>query len=269
MIYQPVVPFSGYSGWTYLQRTQEKQIALVNNSAVNKREDSYFRENIDKVKSAAELVADPKLLKTALTAFGLKDDFKSKAFIRKMLEDGPEDSKALANRLADKRYLAFVKAFDFSQPKAPATQSLGFATKILSKVATERFEAAVGEQSQTMRLALNLQQDLLELAQTSQSDNAKWFTIMGNKPLREVFEKAFSLPSSFASSDLDAQLKALRAKAQSQLGQGEVSQFKDPVQLEKLTKLYVIRADLEAGSGYATKAQSALTLLQSMPSVRR
>lgn len=268
MSFQPVIPFSGYAGWTYLQRTQEAQQALFDKSSVNKRSDEYFRANIGKVTSAADLVQDRRLLETALTAFGLQDDIQSKAFVRRLMEDGTKSETALANRLADKRYLAFAQAFDFSDPKQNPVKAKGFADGVLEKAGSKRFEQAVGNQSDTMRLAMNAQKELVELAKTNKSETTKWYTVLGSKPLREVFEKTFNLPVSFGSSDIDAQLRTLQTKAQAMFGSSDVAQFAKPEQMEKLTRLYVIRADIQVMSSYSSSAQNALTLLQSL-STRR
>ena len=42
------------------------------------------------MKSAADLVADRRLLKVALGAFGLEGEIDKKAFIRKVLEEGTD-----------------------------------------------------------------------------------------------------------------------------------------------------------------------------------
>ena len=74
MSFQPVIPLAGYAGWTFLKRTMEKQQAALQATPANQRDEAYFRANVGKVNSAKELVADRRLLKVALTAFGLEAD---------------------------------------------------------------------------------------------------------------------------------------------------------------------------------------------------
>ncbi|MFE3835787.1 DUF1217 domain-containing protein [Pseudogemmobacter sonorensis] len=261
MSFQPVIPFGGYAGWTFLQRTIAQQQTAFQASAASNREEAYFRDNIAKVTSAEDLVSDRRLLRVALTAFGLEGDVNSGAFVRKLLEGGTEDGKALANRLADKRYLAFVKAFDFSGA-VPASAEKGFADGILSLHATRRFETAVGAQSETMRLALNAQRELEDLTTSDSSENAKWFGILGNKPLRIVFETAFGLPTGFGQMDIDRQLQVMKTRANSVLGSDSVSQLSDPERMEKLLRSYVIRADMQSSGASYSSANTALMLLQ-------
>lgn len=53
MSFTPIVPMSGYGGWTFLQRTMDKQKDAFDASATMKREEAYFRENIGNVRTAA------------------------------------------------------------------------------------------------------------------------------------------------------------------------------------------------------------------------
>ena len=52
-------------------------------------------------------------------------------------------------------------------------------------------EAAVGEADNSMRLAMNFRREMAEL---SKGEGASWFTVLGSKPLREVFENALENP---------------------------------------------------------------------------
>ena len=56
MSFQPILPLSGYAGWTFLQRTLEKQQEAHASSGQIKRNTEYFAENIGKVRTAEELV---------------------------------------------------------------------------------------------------------------------------------------------------------------------------------------------------------------------
>lgn len=104
--------------------------------------------------------------------------------------DGTLTTGALANRLADKQYQKLSAAFGFGDFPIPITQISTFPDKILSAYETRQFESAVGDQNGDLRLALNTQRDLPTIAgKAGSSEDAKWFTIMGNPPLRKVFEK--------------------------------------------------------------------------------
>ena len=46
MTFSVTLPISGYAGWNFLKRTQEKQQALLSQNLVQQRDESYFREKI-------------------------------------------------------------------------------------------------------------------------------------------------------------------------------------------------------------------------------
>ena len=263
MSFTPVVPLAGYAGWRFLGRTREAQEAALVATPAVQRAETYFRETIGSITTAEDLVADRRLLQVALDAFGLGDDIDNRFFIRKVLEDGTLSSDALANKLADKRYLAFSKAFGFGDYATPRTVLSDFADTILGQYEAQVFEKAVGEQSEDMRLAMNAERELAALAGRDISDDTKWYSVMGSTPLRTVFQTALGLPSGFVALDLDQQLATLRERSEAVFGDSEVTQFSAPENVEKLVRLFLVRSEVAANSSVYSAQATALTLLQS------
>lgn len=261
MSFQPVIPFSGYAGWAFLKRTMAVQQATLQSGAAAKRDEAYFRAHIGKIDSAEQLVADRRLLSVALTAFGLEGDLGNKAFIRKVLEGGTLASDSLANRLANKQYQKLSAAFGFGDMAVPRNKISDFADRILSQYATRQFESAVGAQKNEYRIALNAEREIAALAGKSGSEETKWYTVLGTAPLREAFQTALGLPSSFAAIDLDKQLSMIKAKAKAAFGSDTISQFADPARLEKLVRTYVVRAEIGVVNAGASSGSVALQLL--------
>ncbi|MCF8510048.1 MAG: DUF1217 domain-containing protein [Rhodobacteraceae bacterium] len=247
MTFTPALPLTGYAGWTFLKRTAVVQKAVLNAQPEIKRDEAYFREKIGKIDTAAELVADRRLLKVALGAFGLENDINSKAFIQKVLEGGSLNSDGLASKLADKQYLKLSAAFGFGDFSTPRNKLSDFPEKIISAYKTRSFEVAVGEQNDDLRLAMNAEREVAELAAKSSSSNdARWYSVLGSTPLRRVFEKALGLPTSFATLDIDKQLAVMKDKAKSQLGSDQLADFTDAASMEKLLRRFLIRSEAEA-----------------------
>ncbi len=263
-MFKPVIPVTGLSGWQFLQRTLPAQKEAFAESTAFKRDTEYFRENISKVKTAEDLVGDRRLLSVALGAFGLDDDINSKAFVQQILEGGTNDRSALANRLADSRYAKFSEAFGFGDI-GPRTAFSFFADEILTRYENKQFERAVGAQDNSMRLALNLEGEIGDIATTDSTNNTKWFAVMGNSPLRTVFETALGFPSSFGRIDLDQQLDGFKERAQATFGTDKIADFNDPELQEKLVRLYLVREEIANSSGAFSGGSTALTLLQSAP----
>ena len=192
MTFSPTVLGSGVGGYAYLKRTRDAQQGLFQNSAVVSRETKAFAEKIERVETSDQLMADRAVLKVALGAFGLSEDINNRAFIKKILDSDLSDTKSLANRLADKRYLAFAQAFNFASPDGPRLPDA----------------AAPGELSERMA-GLSSADDLLadrsllraSLAQFGLEDN-----IANTYFLKQVLVSDLSDPSSFANRMPDKRL---------------------------------------------------------------
>ncbi|MEY8842379.1 DUF1217 domain-containing protein, partial [Cribrihabitans sp. XS_ASV171] len=252
MSFQPVLTSGGLTGWRFLQRTYGSQLDVFSKSAARQREGAYFTEKIGAVKSAADLVADRRLLGVALGAFGLQNDLGNTFFIRKILEDGTASPDALANRLSDKRYLEFSRAFGLGPGEVRRTGLPGPMADILRKHHVSSFEVAVGERDDTMRIALYAQRTLGDLASEPISGTARWFKVMSLPPLRTMMETALGLPSSFGRIDIDQQKTVFEEKLARLTGSGEIAQFTDPRALEKLTTTYLARAQINAAGAAAS-----------------
>ena len=264
MSFQPVVLGSGLAGWRFLQQTYDSQFEAFNKAPQLERDTDYFAEKIGTISTAQELVADRRLLTVALGAFGLSEDLNNRFFIQKILEDGTGSSDALANRLADSRYQRLSKAFGFGPGEIPKTLLSSEMAEIADTFRTQSFEVSVGEQDDSMRIALYAQRELNRLASDPMSEDAKWFSIMASPPLRKMLETALNLPTSFGQINIDKQLEIFQDRAGEALGKDTISQFTDPELIEKLTSLYLARSQIETLDLATTSASNALSLLQAI-----
>lgn len=264
MSFSPVIPTSGLAGWAFLTRTRARQEAGFANNPMLARDVTHFREKFPQIETAEALVSDRRLLRIALGAFGLQDEIDNRAFIRRVLEDGTTDRRALANRLTDKRYLAFATAFSHLTPQAGAPPAADLTDQIISKFQTREFEIAVGAQDQTLRMSLALQRELPQLLDQYASDDARWFGALGNPPLRAVLETALGLPREFGTLDLDDQVTRMRSAMQRQFGSSQIEGLATPEIMEKLTTRFLVMSQLRDTQTVMSGAATALTLLTSM-----
>ncbi len=262
MSFQPVLPLGGLAGWGFLKRTMERQQAVQQTAPVQQRDEAYFRDKIGKVSTAEQLVSDKRLLRITLTAFGLEADVNSKAFIQKILEGGTLKEGSLANKLADKQYQKLSAAFGFGDFSVPRTKISTFPDEILKQFRARSFETAVGTQNNTFRLALNAERELPTLAARPISDTAKWYTVLGNAPLRQVVQTALGLPKSFSSIDLDQQVSVLKTRAEAAFGSSGISQFTDPKRMDSLIRSFMVRAEIQDQGAGSSPASIALQLLR-------
>ncbi|TMM52513.1 DUF1217 domain-containing protein [Sulfitobacter sabulilitoris] len=262
-MFTPVIPFSGLAGWRFLQRTYDTQFEALNTSAQQQRATDYFTENIAKVTSAEDLVSDRRLLEVALGAFGLQDDINNRFFIQKILEEGTVGDDTLANRFADPRYAELSRAFGFGAKELTQVRISTFAPDIIAKYQANSFEIAAGAQDETMRVALYAERELSQVAALDASNDTKWFTVMGQPPLRALFEKALNLPKAFGQIDIDQQLTVFKERAREVFGSDDLSTFSDPAQVQDVITQYIARAQIDSLGTGASSTSIALMLLQS------
>lgn len=264
MSFQPVLPMGGLAGWAFLQRTRSSQMDLHARAPERVRDIEHFRTRIGNVGSVQDLMGDRRLRQVMLGAFGLQDDINNIAFIRRVLEDGPERTDGLARRLSDGRYLALAEAFQFPQGVARPFADPAFAQRIITAFQTRSFEIAVGDQNQGLRLAMTLERELPELISSVRSDTAGWFRVLGSPPLRKAFETAFGFGSGFGMLDLDQQVSQMRRRAQSAFGSSTLAQFSDPDRMRALTQRFLMMDQVGAITSAGSPASAALSLLQSI-----
>lgn len=260
MSYSVALPLGGYAGWKMLTQTMERQKAALSGSDQMQATEAYFRKKISSVTSAEGLVSDYRLLSVALGAFGLDEDIRSTYFIRKVLSEGTTDPKSFANKLSDKSYQALSSAFGFGPGETARTSEPGFADALLKKYETRVFETAVGAQNDSMRIALNAERSLPEMAASGATNNTLWYQIIGSEPLSAYMQGALGLPDSVAALDVDRQLDIYKAKARSIFGSDAVSQLASGKTMDKMTRNYLIRYQIENGTMAASSP--ALQILQ-------
>jgi hypothetical protein len=112
---------STYMNYQLITRDLDASLNRVQSQPMVQRETEYYLENIKKVTSIDEFLADDRLFRYAMKAHGLEDMAYAKAFMRKILEEGLTDPNAFANRLTDNRYKEFARSFDFSKHGANTT----------------------------------------------------------------------------------------------------------------------------------------------------
>lgn len=248
---------TGLLGWKIVQRTEARQIEAVARDPVVQRSTAYFRDTIARTTKAEELVKDYRLLSTTLSAFGLEADLPNKAFIQKVLESDPSDKSSLVNRLADKRYLRMNEAMGYGSSK-PAKD---LADTISTAFVQREFERRIGEGDDNLRLALNTRREVAQLAERTSSDRTLWFEVIGNAPLRKVFQGAFGFGDNYGRLDIDRQFEEYTKASERLLGTSKFDEIAKPENLEKLIQTFMVRSQLTTAP-VANRYTAALTLLQ-------
>ncbi|MFN3613758.1 MAG: DUF1217 domain-containing protein [Rubrimonas sp.] len=260
--YQPILPFEGLAGWSFLNRTKDRQVAMFNRTAEMRRDVAYFMQNIGKADTAEKLVNDKRLLKVVMGAFGLGDEVDKKALMLKIIAGGTEDRLSPANKMADPRFKEMTAMLGYGDSKGAQVDEDGFARRIVEMYRAQAFEIAVGDVDPNMRLAMNFDRMMQSLTRQDLSDKAFAFRILGDKALRDVVEGALGLPKEFAKLELDRQAEVLNFRVRKMLGQGGFKEFGTQEGRDKFLRGFFIRAHLEGGPSMLTPGVGALTILQ-------
>jgi hypothetical protein len=115
---------TGVAGWDILQTKTASDFPALTKDPVVQREIAYFEQNAPKAKTAAALLADPRLQDFALTAFGLSSQVGSTALMQKVLESNPNSTSSFAAQMVSPQYTEIAAAFNYGGTVTPATPAV-------------------------------------------------------------------------------------------------------------------------------------------------
>lgn len=231
---------------TYRLITRDLDRALENKSAEKPvaLEGAYYLDHIGAVKSIDDFIKDTRLFTYAMNAFGLADMAHAKALMRKVLTEGVADSKSFANRLADDRFVAFAKTFDFAANGEDTTASTDVRQGVVDRYVRQTLEVSAGTDNEGVRLALYFQR----MAPTVKSA----YGLLGDAALWKVVQTVFGFPDEMANADIDKQAAAVTARL-------DLDDLKDPEKLDKLITRFTAVYDATE----VTQADPVLALFSS------
>jgi hypothetical protein len=204
-------------------------------------------------------MADRRLLRVTMTAFDLAGEEWKGGFIRKALEEAANPDSTFLKRLNNPAYTKFAETFAFKD----GTLSLD-AEKIDQlgeDFETAAFRIAVGDVDENMRLSLNYQQKIVDIAGTGASNDAIAYRILGNVPVKTVLEKALNLPSDLSKQPIEKQAEMLRDKLSSSFGISDLGDLVMPDNVDAVIRRFHVMETVNNGPSALTPGYTALTLL--------
>jgi len=199
---QPSLIGGSLSGYAFLKSTQERQQATFESSPDIERSVDGMREKLSESFTLDDLMGDRQLLLPVLQSFGLESEVDKGAFIRRIIEQGPTDPAGFAQRLANDDFIELARVFE-SDSEGNISLSASTVDDLVNNYKQQAFQTAVGEQEPDLRLALNFENEIQDLAANSASDLSFWYNVIGSTPLMEVLQSAFLLPDGFFILDVD------------------------------------------------------------------
>jgi hypothetical protein len=212
-----------FTSYQLIARDMAKSIDRVEEQPVVKRETEYYLANITKVKSIEDFLKDNRLFNYAMKAHGLEDMAYAKAFIKKALKEGIAASDSFANKLTDKRYRDFVATFNFEQYGEATTALSETKQGTVEKYMRQTLEEEAGAQNEGVRLALYFERKASKIT--------SFYNVLADPALSRVVRTALGLPDSFASANIDRQVKLFEDRL-------NIEDFKDPKRLGGFLKRF-------------------------------
>ncbi len=193
------------------------------------REVTYYKENIDSIKSIDDFMEDRRIYALAMQAYGLEEFTYARGFIRKLLEEGTDDDDALANKLTDPRYKLLAEDFNFKRYDAATTAFERVQSGVIDAFYNQSIEKAAGEQNNGARLAIYFQR--------KSEDITTAFSIIGDPALFQFVKTAFNLPDQMSFLSIEKQALMIEDRL-------NITDLKDPEFLANLTNQFLAIWDL-------------------------
>jgi hypothetical protein len=195
---------SAVQGYRLVEKTLDRQMESFEKSPAVKREIEYVRGKLKTTDNAGELVGDYRVMRFVMSAFGLDSQVNAKALIKRVLDEGWRDSKAMANKLVDPRYRELAKAFDFKESGSVKVKSEALANSLVDRFVTNEFEKSAGESNPALRHALYFKRKA--------SSITSWYQVLGDRPLFEVVRTVLGVQTLGPATDIDKQVKFLETR---------------------------------------------------------
>ncbi len=258
-MFTPAITQSGLGGWTLLKATYDRQLETYSSTSQVRADATYLKERLSSPISLESFLDDRRLMRTSLTAFGLEGEEWKRGFIEKVLKESTLPQSPFLSRLGNADYIAFAEAFSPQDGQISLSETQTQA--ILDDFEAASFRLAVGEVDNDMRLALNYEARIGDLAQSSSTDEAIAFKLLGNVPMRRVLETALNLPSDINKLDIEKQSEILQDRVATTLGVRRLSDLADTAVTDRVIERFHAMQAVSSGSQAFTPASVALTLL--------
>ncbi len=262
MTFTPAIPLSGLTGWRMLEATYDRQLQAYSSSGQIQNDKTYLQGKLSSPISVEDFVDDPRLRRITMTAFGLGGEEWKRGFIQKVLTEAEQPSSDFLTRLNNNEYNNYADAFTPSDGIISLTETE--VLEISAKFETAAFASAVGEINNDMRLSLNYRDGIAAIADASAAgvtNETIAYRILGNRPIRSVFETALNLSSDIAKLDVERQAVIFEEAIQSRFGISDLSQLSSPENIDRVVRSYHTMQSMNNPSLSTGPGSIALSLL--------
>ncbi len=234
-------------------------------STAAKAEASYYSDQLSKITSVKDLLADKRLVNFMLEAKGIDPKTVKADYLKQIFSSDLSDPDSFANTQQDTRLRDLAASFNFdssgklAKMDSATVQSRRSVMETMDMYLRQNLEEQTGVDSEGARLALYFERKV-PILNTA-------YDVLADPALVQVFRTAFSLPDSFSNLDLEKQAAFVDKNL-------DLAKLRDPDELKKFmarfTSLYDLGQDtgtnaavsIISGSTSGISADTLLTLTQ-------
>jgi Protein of unknown function (DUF1217) len=192
---------------------------------------TYFRAKAATITKPADFIKDYRLLKYALTAYGMESQLQYPARIKTILLDDPNKPTALVNKMSDASYRTINSAFNFAAGGVAKLKDAAFIDSIIQKHNEASYELSLGDANPSISNALYFQRTIGTIK--------NGYQIIGDPALFDVVKTAFNIPNAAAAGNV-ASLKTWVEKS------FPMSKVSDAAFVKKVIDRYLVLKDVQA-----------------------
>ena len=250
MVYQPVIPITGYGGWKFLESTFDKQFEGFTDSASVRNDREYFQEKMSSPVAIEDFLSDRRLLRISLTSFDLGGEEWKVGFLRHMMEEQADPDSSFLKRLNSPAYTAFATTFTVTDGKISLSQDT--IASLADDFERAAFRSAVGNVDNNMKLSLNYEAKVGDLVREGSSDDANLYRLLGDVPTRTVLETQL---------DVDQQADILKERVLSVFSISKITDLANEDVMDKVLQRFHTMDSIANGQSSLSSGSVALTLL--------
>ena len=214
--------------------SREDEIAKFAKRPAVKIEVDNFRANIGKIQSPDAFIKNYRVLKFALTSYGMESQAQYPARVKQVLMSDPNDRYSVANRMTDERYRTMATDFSFATKGVEQLSSPDFADYLVQGYISNEYEKSLGDLNPVLTDAMYFRRKI--------SSVTKIENFYGDNVMFEVVKEALAIPNAAVTASVP-QLTARIARG------FDVSRVKDAAYVDKFVQRYIAMKELAANKG--------------------
>lgn len=202
----------------------ERTLADISERPQVSREVEYYRQQIEEIDSAEELVSDTRVMNFIMRAYGMEELSYAKALVRKVLEEGVDDPEALANRMTDTRFRELATDFNFARYGDITTTFERTRSGVIDKYLVQTMEIDAGNQNDGARLAMYFQRKVEGIESA--------YDILADPALLQVVQTIYQLPVEMSYQSIDSQADMINKRL-------DIEELSDPEKVDELVERFL------------------------------